>query len=154
MGNGFRFEGAIDQHHLPRTNRVLAFTVGDVTKSGFVSDNAVNLQDLVYTLELKAKKERKLVVSLPMHGGDMGVQNFNLNLFDSPAGSKDKPDKFKVFVFDSETKQEANTVIIFHHVKKKGGALPMKWLENFLLPAIEIYTFDWDGTIEVVGQRA
>lgn len=154
MGNGFRFEGAIDQHHLGRTNRVLAFTVGMLRNDGFISDRVVNLQDLVRTFELKSQKERQLVVSLPMGGGDMGVQNFNFNLFDFPDGDKDKPDKFRIFVYDSEERLEANTIITFHHVKKKGGSIPMKFLENFLLPAIELYTFEWDGTIEISGQRA
>jgi hypothetical protein len=146
--DGLRIEADIENgNHLAHTNLVFAFNLGLLTEKGWLSHKAINLLDLISTIELKKKKERKLMVAImPNTSLDKGFQ-----LFSNPDGPG-KPEKIRLYLFYGERGTEANTILVFHNVDLESKK-PIRFHKS-LPVAMNHYTFKWGGDVDIVGQRA
>lgn len=138
QGNGFRFNGGLDRNTY---NPVFAYTLGD---KGWLSVEAVNLQDLVNESERRSKetagnkkaKKNLLVVSVPPTGG---IKRW----FETMTSENNT---LRIYIYSDEKYPDSDpdTTLVFYGVKKMGDGVPAKLFGFIPMPAT-FFTFKYES---------
>lgn len=145
----FKFFGSLDPNHLPETNLIWAFTMGNLTAEGWDSEKQRNLQMLVQKVEAERKKQEPLLtLAIPRFGGKTVKFEF---------GDKGTEyDKLSLFMHASPPVNLVNptTILVFHNLKVKEKKLHLVNHRSTLAAAHTMITLSVDQHIEVLGATA
>jgi len=115
MANTMQFFGTFDGNLEPHINAILAFTMGDLTKEGWLSDKANNLVDLIKTV--RSAHSRKLNLVLAVQASVHKSTNFNID------AAKVKEVFLGIKIYLPEDQAFKNTMQ-FYNVERIGKPLP------------------------------
>jgi hypothetical protein len=115
MANTMQFFGTFDGNLEPHTNAILAFTMGKLTKEGWLSDKANNLEDLIKTV--RSAHSRKLDLVLAVQASVYKRANFNID------ATKVKEVFLGIKIYLPEDQAFKNT-IQFYDIERIGKPLP------------------------------
>lgn len=147
---GFRMFGSIVPNHLPGTNMIWAFSMGARLASGWDSDKARNLQELILKIESekKKKKDRGLIIAVPRYANNK-LENFDFGKIGT------EHSKFRLYIHaDSADLNNPTTIVIFHNVvlKEKQSNI---WRDKATYAgSYEAFTFSLSEDIDVQGAKA
>lgn len=145
MANTLKFFGSFEGKYIPNTNPIWAFTMGDLTTSGWLSEKANNLEELIQNVDSKnsmlaANQVVKafglgdlaqLQIAVPTYGSH--INNFNLK-----PGRKESD--LKIFATDNE-KVVATFIAFFAEVKKNMFSSSSNFAANFQVCTLSINSF-------------
>jgi hypothetical protein len=117
MANSVTIEGGIGPNHEKGTNRVWAFTGGELTNTGWDSEKANNVSDIIRTTRDQVKATGLVTLAVPRWGGKQ-TEDFTFDkLID---------DNLRLYLFYDGDTPIARTTLVFPGIKVRNST-PHRW---------------------------